>query len=183
MDRRCRSHPGALGQDGRELEFPRHQIQTSQRRAPFIPTRGSHGDFDGMAEPANSDDPHPPRFYHGTRADLKPGDLVKAGHTSNYGEKNRTSYVYLTANLEAATWGAELSLGEGPGRIYIVEPSGPIMDDPNLTNAKYPGNPTRSYRSREPLLVTGEVTDWQGHPAETIQAMKDRIRGLKPIDN
>jgi rifampin ADP-ribosylating transferase len=132
---------------------------------------------------AATDDLSAPRFYHGTRADLKPGDLIEAGHTSNYGTKNRTVYVYLTGTLDAAAWGAELALGEGPGRIYIVEPTGPIMDDPNLTNARYPGNPTKSYRSREPLRVTGEVTDWQGHSPETIQAMKDKIKGLEPIDD
>jgi len=132
---------------------------------------------------AATDDLSAPRFYHGTRADLKPGDLIEAGHTSNYGRNNRTVYVYLTGTLDAAAWGAELALGEGPGRIYIVEPAGPIMDDPNLTNARYPGNPTKSYRSREPLRVTGEVTDWQGHSPEAVQAMKDRIKGLEPIDD
>ena len=129
-----------------------------------------------------TDDLSSQRFYHGTRADLKPGDLIGAGRTSNYGKRNKTTYVYLTA-LDAATWGAELALGEGPGRIYIVEPTGPIMDDPNLTDKKYPGNPTKSYRSREPLRVTGEVTDWQGHSPETVQDMKDSIKGLAPIDD
>jgi rifampin ADP-ribosylating transferase len=122
-------------------------------------------------------------FYHGTRADLKPGDLIEAGRASNYGATNRTPYVYLTGTLDAATWGAELALGEGPGRIYVVEPTGPIMDDPNLTDTKYPGNPTKSYRSREPLRVVGEVTDWQGHSPEMVQVMKDSIKGLKPIDD
>jgi rifampin ADP-ribosylating transferase len=132
---------------------------------------------------AATDDLSSQRFYHGTRADLKPGDLIQPGHTSNYGKRNKTVYVYLTGTLDAAVWGAELALGEGPGRIYMVEPTGPIMDDPNLTNARYPGNPTKSCRSREPLQVTGEVTDWQGHSPETIQAMKDRIKGLEPIDD
>ncbi|MEX0991750.1 MAG: NAD(+)--rifampin ADP-ribosyltransferase [Actinomycetota bacterium] len=122
-------------------------------------------------------------FYHGTRADLKLGDLVEPGQTSNYGKRNKTVYVYLTGTLDAAIWGAELALGEGPGRIYVVEPTGPIMDDPNLTNTRYPGNPTKSYRSREPLRVTGEVAEWQGHSPETIQAMRDRIKGLEPIDD
>ncbi len=92
-------------------------------------------------------------------------------------------YIYLTGTLDAATWGAELALGEGPGRIDTVEPTGSIMDDPNLTDKKFPSNPTKSYRSREPLRVTGEVTDWQGHSPETIQAMKDAIKGLEPIDD
>jgi rifampin ADP-ribosylating transferase len=122
-------------------------------------------------------------FYHGTRADLKPGDLIAPGYAGNYGDRNRNTYVYLTGTLEAAVWGAELSLGDGPGRIYVVEPTGPIMDDPNLTNARFPGNPTKSYRSSEPLRVTGEITDWVGHPPETVQAMKDRIKDLKPLDD
>ena len=138
-----------------------------------------------MSEPvAATDDLSSLRFYHGTRADLKPGDLIEPGRPPNFGKRERTTtYVYLTGTLDAAAWGAELALGVGPGRIYVVEPTGPIMDDPNLTDARYPGNPTRSYRSREPLRVTGEVTDWQGHSPEAVQAMKDRIRGLEPIDD
>lgn len=90
-------------------------------------------------------------------------------------------YVYLSATLDAATWGAELALGEASGRIYIVEPTDPIEDDPNLTDKKYPGNPTKSYRSREPLRVTGEVTDWQGHSPEQLKAMKDNLERLKQL--
>jgi hypothetical protein len=78
------------------------------------------------------------RLYHGTRADLKPGDLIEPGYASNYDRRKKASYVYLTGTMDAATWGAELALGEGPGRIYIVEPTGPIMDDPNLTDKKFP---------------------------------------------
>ncbi len=127
--------------------------------------------------------------YHGTRADLKPGDLIKPGHTANYGNKARTTtYIYLARTLDAATWGAELAAGEGPGRIYIVEPTGPIEDDPNLTNKKFRGNPTKSFRSREPLRVAGEITDWQGHSPEAIKAMKDGLErlaqlGVEPIDD
>lgn len=132
------------------------------------------------SEPAAATDaPSAQRFYHGTRADLKPGDLIEPGYTSNYGKGKTVTYVYLTATLDAATWGAELARGEGRGRIYIVEPTGPMMDDPNLTDKKYPGNPTKSYRSREPLRVTGEVTDWQGHSPEALQAMKDHVEGLR----
>ena len=104
------------------------------------------------------------RFYHGTKADLKPGDLIEPGYSSNFGKRKQASYVYLTGTLDAATWGAELALGEGPGRIYAVEPTGPIEDDPNLTDKKFPGNPTRSYRSREPLRVTGEPPAGRGTP-------------------
>src|SRR5580658_8467861 len=105
--------------------------------------------------------PSAPPLYHGTKADLKPGDLIGPGFRSNYGKGKKAAYVYLSATLDAAAWGAELALGEGPGRIYIVEPTGPFEDDPNLTDKKFPGNPTKSYRSRNPLRITGEVTDWQ----------------------
>lgn len=121
----------------------------------------------------------PRQFYHGTRAELKPGDLIKAGHSSNYGARKQASWVYLTCTLDAAIWGAELAAGDGRERIYIVEPTGPIVDDPNLTDKKFPGNPTQSYRSRDPLRVTGEVTAWQGHSPERLRDMKDHIERLR----
>lgn len=126
-----------------------------------------------------------PPFYHGTRADLRPGDLLKPGFSSNYGLK--LSWIYFSATLEAAAWGAELAQGEGRERIYIVEPTGPFEDDPNLTDKKFPGNPTQSYRSREPLAIIGEVAQWQGHTPEQIEAMKAGIerlkaQGIEPID-
>ena len=121
------------------------------------------------------------KFYHGTKANLKSGDLIEPGFNSNYGKRKKAYYIYLTATLDAATWGAELALGEGPGRIYIVEPTGPIEDDPNLTDKKYPGNPTKSYRSRDPLRVCGEVTDWQGHSQEQLNAMKEHLERLKQL--
>jgi hypothetical protein len=119
------------------------------------------------------------RYYHGTRADLKPGDLIAAGYASNYGTRKQTSWVYLTGTLDAAIWGAELAAGTGRERIYMVEPTGPIVDDPNLTDKKFPGNPTQSYRSREPLRVTGEVTGWTSHSAERLKEMKDHLERLK----
>jgi len=128
-------------------------------------------------------------LYHGTRADLQPGDLIKPGHTPNFGKLDRTTtYVYFTRTLNAATWGAELAAGEGPGRIYIVEPTGPMEEDPNLIDKKFRGNPTKSYRSREPLRIIGEVTDWQGHSAEALKAMKDGLErlaqlGVEPLDD
>ncbi|QYO68715.1 NAD(+)--rifampin ADP-ribosyltransferase [Leptolyngbya sp. 7M] len=128
-----------------------------------------------------SDDLNSQRFYHGTKADLELGDLIVPGYNSNYDKKKKAAYVYLTATLDAAIWGAELALGEGPGRIYIVEPTGPIEDDPNLTDKKYPGNPTKSYRSRNPLRVTGEVTDWQEHSPEQLKAMKDNLERLRQL--
>ena len=114
-------------------------------------------------------------FFHGTKANLKNGDLIGAGYTSNYGQRATAAYVYLTGTLNAAIWGAELALGEGPGRIYVVEATGPIEDDPNLTDKKYPGNPTLSYRSKDPLRVIGEVIEWQPHPAEELKKMKDGV--------
>jgi hypothetical protein len=122
------------------------------------------------------EDPGP--FYHGTKADLRPGDLLQAGYRSNFGEGRKANFVYLTATLDAATWGAELSAGDGPGRIYEVAPTGPIEDDPNLTDKRFPGNPTRSYRTREPLRVVGEVADWEPHDPEELQAMRDRLAEL-----
>lgn len=119
------------------------------------------------------------QLYHGTRADLKPGDLIAAGHSSNYGERRQASWVYLTGTLDAAIWGAELAGGDGRERIYIVEPTGPVVDDPNLTDKKFPGNPTQSYRSREPLRVVGEIMEWQGHPPERLKEMKDHLERLK----
>jgi rifampin ADP-ribosylating transferase len=127
------------------------------------------------------DEPRSQCFYHGTKAQLKPGDLIEPGYASNYGKRKKASYVYLTATLDAAVWGAELAVGEGPGRIYIVEPTGPIADDPNLTDKKFPGNPTKSYRSREPLRVTGEITEWQGHSPEALKAMKDNLERFKQL--
>lgn len=119
-----------------------------------------------------------PGYLHGTKADLKPGDLIEAGRQSNFGARASAAFVYLTATLDAATWGAELSMGDGPGRIYIVEPTGPIENDPNLTDKKFPGNPTRSYRSKAPLRIIGELTEWTGHGPEQVQAMKDALERL-----
>lgn len=128
------------------------------------------------------------RFFHGTRAELAPGDLIEHGRSPNFGDLGRTTtWVYLTGTLDAAVWGAELALGDGPGRIYAVEPTGPLEDDPNLTDKKFPGNRTRSYRTHEPLRVTGEVTGWQGHTPEQLEAMREglallRREGVEPIE-
>jgi hypothetical protein len=120
-------------------------------------------------------------FFHGSRADLKPGDLIVVGFKSNFSEAKRLSWVYFSATLDAAIWGAELATDTAEERIYIVEPTGPIEDDPNLTDKKFPGNPTLSYRSREPLRIIAEVTNWQGHPLEQLQNMKDALSRL-PLD-
>jgi rifampin ADP-ribosylating transferase len=117
-------------------------------------------------------------FFHGTKADLKPGDLIVAGYSSNSTDRP-LSWVYFAATLDAAIWGAELSVGGGRERVYVVEPTGPIESDPNLTDKKFPGNPTLSYRSREPVRIIGEVLLWQGHPPERLQQMKDGLARLK----
>jgi hypothetical protein len=117
-------------------------------------------------------------FFHGTRANLKPGDMIVVGYKSNFSEAKPLSWVYFSATLDAAIWGAELAAGAAEERIYIVEPTGPIVDDPNLTDKKFPGNPTLSYRSREPLRVIAEVTNWQGHPPEQLKNMKDAVSRL-----
>ncbi len=115
------------------------------------------------------------QFFHGTRADLQPGDLIVTGYRSNFGTEDPLSWVYFTSTLDAAIWGAELAIGDGDERIYVVEPSGPIVDDPNLTDKKFPGNPTLSFRSRDPLRVVAEVVRWEGHPPEQKQRMKEAV--------
>ncbi len=122
-------------------------------------------------------------FYHGTRADLKPGDLLAPGFMSNY-QAQRLSWIYFSGALDAAIWGCELAKGpegreDARERIYIVEPTGPFEDDPNLTDKKFPGNPTASYRSREPLRITGEITDWEGHSPERLAEMKAFLARLE----
>ncbi|MEJ8758273.1 NAD(+)--rifampin ADP-ribosyltransferase [Pontibacter sp. H259] len=118
-------------------------------------------------------------YFHGTKVDLKVGDLIEVGFNSNYGQRKNAKYIFLTATLDAAIWGAELAVGEGRERIYLVEPTGPIEDDPDLTDKKFPGNPTRSYRSVHPFRVVGEVINWQGHATEQVKAMKDHLERLK----
>jgi hypothetical protein len=117
-------------------------------------------------------------FYHGTKADLRVGDLIRPGFGSNFVERG-LKHIYFSAMLEAAIWGAELAKGESRGRIYIVEPTGEFDDDPNLTDKKYPGNMTASYRSTDPLRVTGEVLGWLGHSPEQLQQMRDNLARLK----
>lgn len=117
-------------------------------------------------------------FYHGTKADLSVGDLISPGFGSNFVERE-LRHIYFSATLEAATWGAELARGGGRGRIYIVEPTGEFEDDPNLTDRKLPGNITASYRSTEPLRITGEVEDWAGHSPEQVQAMREGLARLQ----
>jgi rifampin ADP-ribosylating transferase len=111
-------------------------------------------------------------YLHGTKADLAVGDLLVPGRESNFEAGRVMNYVYFSATLDAAVWGAELAGGEGRGRVYVVEPTGVFEDDPNVTDKKFPGNPTRSFRSREPLRVVGELVDWVGHSPEKLEALR-----------
>jgi rifampin ADP-ribosylating transferase len=126
-----------------------------------------------MGEPVPFEVYEPGVYLHGTKADLAVGDMLVPGRESNFEDGRVMNHVYFTATLDAAVWGAELAAGQGRGRIYIVEPAGAFEDDPNLTNKRFPGNPTQSFRSREPLHVVGELVDWVGHSPEKLQAMQD----------
>lgn len=132
------------------------------------------------------DDPGP--FFHGTKADLRPGDLLTPGWRSNYGSGRTANHIYLTASRDGVPLAAELARGDGPGRVYRVEPLGRIEDDPNVTDKRFPGNPTRSYRTTEPLRVVEEIVDWTPPPPELIQHMRDRMAelaelGIEAIDD
>lgn len=116
-------------------------------------------------------------FFHGTKADLKIGDLISPGFQCNYADR-KLSYVYVAATITAAIWGAELALGNGRQRIYLVEAAGKVEDDPNVTDKKFPGNPTMSYRSVHPFRVIGGVAIWHPHSPEQIQTMKDGLKKL-----
>ncbi|MCI8513314.1 MAG: NAD(+)--rifampin ADP-ribosyltransferase [Lachnospiraceae bacterium] len=126
-------------------------------------------------------------FFHGTKADLKIGDFIITGKKKNYRDARKSEYVYFAGTLEAAIWGAELAEGDGKERIYVVEPTGDYEDDPNLTDKKFPGNPTKSYRSRQPLKIVVEVVKWEGHSAEVLNTMIENLKklsenGIKAID-
>jgi rifampin ADP-ribosylating transferase len=127
-------------------------------------------------------------YLHGTKADLAAGDLLVPGRASNFEDGRVMNHVYFTATLDAAVWGAELAAGEGRGRVYVVEPLGEVEDDPNVTDKRFPGNPTQSFRSREPLRVVRELTGWVGHDPEKLQAMRDGLatmqrEGRAPIED
>jgi rifampin ADP-ribosylating transferase len=122
-------------------------------------------------------------FYHGTKANLSIGDLLSPGFPSNYEDGRVLNHIYFSSLLEPAVWGAELAVAfAGPGErghIYIIEPTGPFEDDPNLTNKRFPGNPTKSYRTHKPLKVVGVIKDWQGHSEEDIRKMVEALQELK----
>lgn len=124
-------------------------------------------------------EPHPSGAHlHGTKADLQIGDLIAPGRRSNFGSGRAAAFVYVTQTLDAATWGAELAAGDGRGRIYVVEPTGSLEDDPNVTDQRFAGNPTLSYRTREPVRVVGEIADWVGHPPEQVATMQAHLAEL-----
>ena len=124
-----------------------------------------------------------PPFFHGTAVALEVDDLLVVGQPSNFHDDRVANHVYFAALLETAVWGAELatSLGghTGRGHVYVVEPSGPFEDDPNVTDKRFPGNPTRSYRTRHPMRIVAEVEDWEGHPPEVLQGMLDGLARLR----
>ena len=129
----------------------------------------------------------PGSFFHGTRADLKIGDLIVTRKKKNYNDDRTSKYVYFAGTLDAAIWGAELAEGGGKERIYVVEPTGDFEDDPNVTDKKFPGNPTKSYRSKHPLKITAEVIKWEGHSPELLNNMLENLKklseqGIKAID-
>jgi rifampin ADP-ribosylating transferase len=122
-------------------------------------------------------------FFHGTRSALEVGDELVPGRTSNFHAGRVSNNIYFTALVETAAWGAELATAligsEERGHIYVVEPLGPFEDDPNVTNKRFPGNPTQSYRTRHPLRVVGEVDDWIGHDPQVLQQMLDNLARLR----
>ncbi len=154
-----RTHQARFPRSGRSLELAARLWEVAEQLHFGIPDAGP--------------------FYHGTKINLTTGDTLAAGYSSNFGEQMGANFVYLTGTLDAAIWGAELALGEGPGRVYRVEPTGEIENDPNLTNLRFPGNATRSYRTRETLRVVGEVADWKGHDPRVLQTMRDNVEKLK----
>jgi len=118
-------------------------------------------------------------FFHGTKADLRVGDCLTAGFHSNYRPEIVMNHIYFTALRDGAGLAAELAAGDSPPRVYIVQPTGAFEDDPNVTDKKYPGNPTRSYRSSEPLVVVGEIDDWTRLTPEALQAWRERLAALR----
>src|SRR3954452_11608078 len=133
----------------------------------------------GMSEPMPFAIYEPDVYLHGTKADLAVGEMLVPSRASNFEDGRIMRYVYFTATLDAAVWGAELAAGEARQRIYIVEPTGEFENDPNLTDKRFAGSRTQSFRSREPLRVVGELVDWVGHSPEKLQAMRDGLAALK----
>jgi rifampin ADP-ribosylating transferase len=118
-------------------------------------------------------------FYHGTKAGLQVGDMLTAGYGSNYKSELIMNHIYFTALLNGAGLAAALARGDGPERVYIVEPTGSFENDPNVTDKKFPGNPTRSYRTQAPLKIIGEVTDWVRQTPEQLQKWREKLANVK----
>ena len=118
-------------------------------------------------------------FYHGTKADLQVGDLLTAGGSSNYKADLKMNHIYFSALVNGAGLAASLANGAGPERVYIIEPTGSFENDPNVTDKKFPGNPTRSYRSQAPLKIVGEVTDWVRQTPEEVQQWREKLANNK----
>ncbi|MCI8945654.1 MAG: NAD(+)--rifampin ADP-ribosyltransferase [Lachnospiraceae bacterium] len=117
-------------------------------------------------------------FFHGTKADVSIGEYLTTGHKKNYHDTRKSAYVYFSGTLDAAIWGAELAEGDGLEKIYVVEPTGEFEDDPNLTDKKFPGNPTKSYRTKHPLKIVAEVKNWKHHSPELVSNMMDHLKKL-----
>jgi rifampin ADP-ribosylating transferase len=139
---------------------------------------GRVSDVSTEREPVAFEVYQPGVYLHGTKSDLAVGEMLVPGRESNFEAARVMNYVYFTATLDAATWGAELASGAGRGRIYVVEPTGEFEADPNVTDKKFPGNPTQSFRSRAPLRVVGELVDWIGHSPEKLQIMRDALQRI-----
>lgn len=164
--------------------YPR--APTGRSRVAVLMSRLDGSLRDPTPPPRVVDDPGP--FFHGTRADVQPGDLLTPGWRSNYGSRRRAKHIYLTATEQGAPLAAELAQGEGPSRVYRVEPLGTIEDDPNVTDKRFPGNPTRSYRTTEALRVVEEVKAWERPDPELIRRMRERMvelaeLGIEPMDD
>lgn len=140
--------------------------------------RGGVAVVSDRREPVPFEVYEPGVYLHGTKADLAVGEMLVPGRESNFDAGRVMNYVYFTTTLDAAAWGAELAPGDGPGRIYVVQPTGEFEDDPNLTDKRFPGNPTQSFRSREPLRVVGELVDWVGHSPEKLAAMRAGVHRI-----
>ena len=165
---------------GRALCVRCHKLRRSWTGKGDPLSFGSFETVSGEREPVAFEGYEPGVYLHGTKADLAVGEMLVSGRESNFEVGRVMNYVYFTTTLDAATWGAELASGEGRGRIYIVEPMGEFEDDPNVTNKKFPGNPTQSFRSREPVRVVGEIVDWVDHSPEKLAAMRDAIQRIGP---
>lgn len=132
-----------------------------------------------LSEPVPFEVYEPGVYLHGTKANLTVGEMLVPGRESNFEDGRVMNYIYFTATLDAAVWGAELAVGESRGRIYVVEPMGEFEDDPNVSNKRFPGNPTQSFRSRDPLRIVSELIDWVGHSPEKLQAMRTGLDAMK----